>query len=170
MARPMCSTRSRCPISGMNEGLANMKLCVHICAEKEWPCIKSILNYLGNKVQCSPFGEYFDRLLGPNECIWYHSGATKTRAAAACQYAIDVWHPDAIINLGTCGGVDQNVKELEIILANRTIQYDVIQRFGIPEQTFEKDKETLHTPIASVSFVDIHRTRTLLPRWIFTSH
>jgi adenosylhomocysteine nucleosidase len=45
--------------------------------------------------------------------------------------------------LGTCGGVAQNVKERDIILANRTIQYDVIERFGEPTESFEKDQETI---------------------------
>jgi adenosylhomocysteine nucleosidase len=119
-----------------------MKLSVQICSEEEWPCIKLILQLQGNKLPSCPFGEYIDDRLGSNECIWYHSGATKTRAAGACQYAISAWHPDAIINLGTCGGVAQNVKELDIILADRTIQYDVIQRFGKPSESFQRDKET----------------------------
>jgi adenosylhomocysteine nucleosidase len=94
-------------------------------------------------LQFSPFGEWFDHPLGSNECICFHSGATKTRARAACQYAICTWHPDTIINLGTCGGVAHNVKELDIILANRTIQYDVIERFGELTESFQKAQETI---------------------------
>ena len=126
-----------------NQRLAHMKLYVEICAEKEWPCIKSIFKVQGNKLQCFPFGHYFDHRLGSHGCRWFHSGATKTRAAAACQYAISAWHADIIINLGTCGGVAQNVKERDIILANRTIQYDVIERFGAPTESFQKYQETI---------------------------
>lgn len=120
-----------------------MKLSIQICADKEWPCIKSIFKVRDNRLQLSPFGECFDDPLGSIECRWYHSGATKTRAAAACQYAICTWHPDTIINLGTCGGVAHNVKELDIILVNKTIQYDVIERFGELSESFQKDQETI---------------------------
>jgi adenosylhomocysteine nucleosidase len=120
-----------------------MKLAIQICAEKEWPSIKSIFDVPDNRLQFSPFGECFDYPLGSNECKWFHSGATKTRAAAACQYAICTWDPDAIINLGTCGGVAHDVKELDIILANRTIQYDVIERFGELTESFQRDQETI---------------------------
>jgi nucleoside phosphorylase len=120
-----------------------MTLSIQICAEKEWPCVKSIFKIRGNRLQFSPFGERFDHPLGSIKCTWYHSGATKTRAAAACQYAICTWHPDTIINLGTCGGVAHNVKVLDIILANKTVQYDVIERFGELTESFQKDQETI---------------------------
>jgi adenosylhomocysteine nucleosidase len=45
--------------------------------------------------------------------------------------------------LGTCGGVAHNVKELDIILANRTIQYDVIERFGELSESFQKAQQTI---------------------------
>lgn len=64
------------------------------------------------------------------ECTFFQSGATKTKAAAACQLAITMGHPDAVVNLGTCGGVAEHLNCLDIILAERTVQYDCIIRFG----------------------------------------
>ena len=67
-----------------------MKLGIQICSELEWESAKSILKIKRNDLQHYPFGEYFVRSLGQHECICFHSGATKTKAAAACQFAIDM--------------------------------------------------------------------------------
>jgi len=119
-----------------------MKLAIQICSELEWGTTKSILKITKDKLHRQPFGDYFEKQIGIHKCILYESGATKTMAAAACQFAIDTWHPDAVINLGTCGGVSKNVKNLDIILAKRTFQYDVIQRFGKPSLRFKRDLKT----------------------------
>jgi hypothetical protein len=67
-----------------------MNLAILICAELEWKCTKSILG-IKNKFQAQPLGEYFQRAVGEHEAVFFESGATKTRSAAACQYAIDTW-------------------------------------------------------------------------------
>jgi len=133
-----------------------MKLGIQICSELEWESAKSILKIKRNVLQRQPFGEYFARSFGQHECICYHSGATKTRGAAACQFAIDTWHPNAIVNLGTCGGVLKNLGKLNVILANKTFQYDIIQKFGNPSSRFTKD---LGTSI-NISWVNLIRVPT----------
>jgi len=130
-----------------------MKLAIQICSELEWSSTKSILKIGRGQLRKQPYGKYFNHRFGQHQSIIYHSGATKTRAAAACQFAIDTWHPDAIINLGTCGGVSKAVKKLDMILAKRTFQYDVIQRFGTPSVRFRKDLKTN----LKISWVDLSR-------------
>lgn len=83
-----------------------------------------------------PLGEYFNQEIENCKCLFYHSGPTKTRAAAACQYAIDQWKPDTIIVLGTCGGVSKNLEIFDIIMANKTVQYDCLDFMGEAEHTF----------------------------------
>ena len=56
----------------------------------------------------------------------FHSGPTKTRAAAACQHAIDKWNPDVVVVLGTCGGVAPNLQVFDVVLARKTVQYDCL--------------------------------------------
>jgi adenosylhomocysteine nucleosidase len=130
-----------------------MKLAIQICSELEWKSTKAILKIDRGKLQSQPFGEYFNYRVNQHRSIIYHSGATKTRAAAACQFAIDTWHPEVVINLGTCGGVSKNVKILDIILVKKTFQYDVIQGFGNPSVRFERGlKATL-----DISWVDLSR-------------
>jgi len=113
-----------------------MKLAIQICAELEWRCTKSNLDVKKNQLRHQPFGEYFKRPIGEHEAAIFESGATKTKSAAACQYAIDTWHPDAVINLGTCGGVAKDIRKRTILLVTQTFQYDVIQRFGTPSRKF----------------------------------
>ncbi len=119
-----------------------MRLAIQICAELEWKCTKSILKIKKTRLRFQPFGEYFEDAIGEHEAVFYESGATKTRSAAACQFAIDKWHPDAILNLGTCGGVARSVSKGDIIIAKRTLQYDVFQKFGKPSLRFKRGLAT----------------------------
>src|SRR3989304_2708025 len=119
-----------------------MKLAIQICAELEWKCTKSILKIGKTRLRSQPFGEYFEGAIGEHVAVFFESGATKTRASAACQFAIDTWNPDAVLNLGTCGGVADSVKKRDVIVANKTFQYDVLQRFGKPSLKFKRGLET----------------------------
>lgn len=115
-----------------------MKLAIHVCAELEWRFTKSLRKICRDSLTRHPFGECFEDLIGKHRALIYESGATKTRSAAACQYIIDRWRPDAIINLGTCGGVAEGIDKGDLVLATRTFQYDVRQRFGKPSKRFDR--------------------------------
>ena len=102
---------------------------------------------------------------GSHEDIFYQSGATKTRATAACQFAIVTWHPDAIVNLGTCGGVSNKLKKRDIILVNKTVHYDCITRFGpIPKGFYKPMTTKLDT-----SWVDASKVSTKLNKGIIAT-
>ncbi len=115
-----------------------MKLAIQICAELEWKCTKSVLKIKKDRLFSQPFGEYFKHPMGRNVAVFFESGATKTRSSAACQYGIDTWNPDVLLNLGSCGGVASNIRKGDIILAKRTYQYDVFQGFGKPSLRFRQ--------------------------------
>jgi nucleoside phosphorylase len=103
-----------------------------------------------------PFGQCFEQSLNGHEGIFYQSGDTKTRSAAACQFAIDRWQPDRIINLGTCGGVGKEIGKLDLIMAEKTVQYDCIIRFGEPQGLFYKPMiTTIDTSWVDVSEVAV---------------
>ena len=51
-------------------------------------------------------------------------------AAASAQYALDRWHPAALINLGTCGGIAGRVERFATILATKTVVYDIVEQMG----------------------------------------
>jgi len=106
------------------------KLAIQICSDSEWESTKSLLNMERHRLSQQPFGEWFSYPMRRQERIFFQSGASKTRAAAACQFALSRWHPQAVINLGTCGGVSEEIRKGDIILADRTIRHDCIIRFG----------------------------------------
>jgi adenosylhomocysteine nucleosidase len=89
----------------------------------------------------SPFGEWFlnDIHLGDHiePVLFFHGGWGKVAAAASTQFIIDRWSPTMIINLGTCGGFEGKVEKGTIILANRTVIYDIIEQMGDQDEHIE---------------------------------
>jgi adenosylhomocysteine nucleosidase len=109
---------------------------VIISADIEWQAFKRIFGEW-RTYERSPFGEFFvdvDAL--PDDAwqiIYFHGGWGKIAAAASLQYAIDQWRPDYIVNLGTCGGLAGEIERGEILLADKTIVYDIVEQMGDPE-------------------------------------
>jgi len=60
--------------------------------------------------------------------LFFHGGWGKIAAAASAQYVIDRWAPELILNLGTCGGFEGEIERGEIVLAERTLVYDIIEQ------------------------------------------
>ncbi|MBU3217842.1 5'-methylthioadenosine/S-adenosylhomocysteine nucleosidase (plasmid) [Clostridium estertheticum] len=103
-------------------------ICIQVCSKREWWALKDILNINQDLISFTPYGEYTSKSIAGKECLFYHSGATKTKSSGACQYAIDKWKPQFIFVLGTCGGVLDTLNPLDIVIANKTVQYDCIIR------------------------------------------
>lgn len=97
---------------------------VQICSNEEWDVTKLHLSPM--EIFSYPYGEFFSINIHDEDCIFFHSGETKTLSAGACQYAIDKWSPDIIFVLGTCGGVAEDVNKLDVIIVEKTAQYDII--------------------------------------------
>ncbi len=108
-----------------------MNVLVLISADAEWDTVKEILSPV--RQHTSPFGEYFE-LLAVHPLTFFHSGWGKISAAATAQYGIDLWHPDLLINLGTCGGFEGRVTRGTIILVTRTIVYDILEQMSDPDE------------------------------------
>jgi adenosylhomocysteine nucleosidase len=101
---------------------------VIISANAEWRAIK--LLYPHEKFLSSPWGEYFVKEFEKENVLVFQEGWGKVAAAGATQYVIDHFNPEVLINLGTCGGFDGEVNLNEIILADRTIIYDIEEAMG----------------------------------------
>ncbi len=105
-----------------------------ISANAEWRAVKP--HFPHAPIQHSPYGEFFQaNLPSPSdalcsEVIFLHGGWGKISAAATAQFAIDRWQPDLLINLGTCGGFSGRVERGTIILAEKTIVYDIIEQMS----------------------------------------
>lgn len=132
-----------------------MAICIHICSGREWRSTKEIFQIPATHLKQQALGEYFEIEINTKKCIVYHSGPTKTRSAAACQHAIDKWSPEMICVLGTCGCVSKSLEIFDVIMANKTVQYDC--------QTFmNKDTNTFYEPM--ITNIDIPALNTITIR------
>lgn len=105
-----------------------MKVVVLVSAIAEWNAIKPL--FPDAKLQHFPFGECFEILLQDEHISFFHSGWGKIASAGSMQYVIDQYTPDLIVNLGTCGGFEGEVKQGEIILVEKTYVYDIVELMG----------------------------------------
>lgn len=99
---------------------------VQICSKLEWASLKSLWNITEDEIAYTPYGEYIVKDVMGKGIAFFQSGATKTKSSGGCQYAIDRWKPEILFVLGTCGGVSENLNILDIVIANKTVQYDCI--------------------------------------------
>ena len=111
-----------------------MKTVVLISADTEWRALKELHPDL--EIKNSPFGEFANLELGTikpatgagSSFQLFHGGWGKISAAASTQYVIDQYQPELLINIGTCGGFEGLIERGTIILAEKTIIYDIIEQ------------------------------------------
>src|SRR5919112_5615939 len=107
---------------------------VVVSADAEWRAVRSLFPTI--EASSTPLGESFAVTLPGradiNPVVFFHGGWGKIAAAASTQYVIGQWQPDLLVNLGTCGGFAGYIESGEIVLANRTIVYDIQELMGDP--------------------------------------
>ncbi len=124
-------------------------------------------HYPAAQVQLSLFGEWFVQELtdqcvetnSKNTVTFFQGGWGKIAAAASTQYVIDRWKPDLLINLGTCGGFAGEIERGTILLAEKTIVYDILEQMGdfdahIAHYTTQIDLSWLKSP----NLINVHRS------------
>ncbi|NOY97639.1 MAG: 5'-methylthioadenosine/S-adenosylhomocysteine nucleosidase [Chloroflexi bacterium] len=109
-----------------------MRVVVIISADAEWRAVRPL--FPNAEIQTSPYGEFFLAALNLQPVTIFHGGWGKISAAASAQYVADNFHPDIIVNLGTCGGFEGRVERGEIILVERTLVYDIIEQMEDPDE------------------------------------
>ena len=95
-----------------------------VSANSEWRATLNLLSI--SEVLPSPVGEWFER----DGMTFFHGGWGKISAAATTQHVIDRFHPDLLVNLGTCGGFAGSIEAGSIILVDRTLVYDIVEQMG----------------------------------------
>ena len=97
---------------------------ISIAAKKEWEAVLNKLNM--NIAECNtfPFGEYFKTNIYGEDVIFYRCGVRKMNCSASTQYMIDHFDLSKIIVAGTCAGIDDSYKNLDIFFPNKLVQYD----------------------------------------------
>lgn len=98
---------------------------VSVAATKEWEAVLNKFEIDRNSCKKHPFGEYFITKLFDEEIIFYFcGGGRKVNSTASAQYMIDHFNLKKIIVIGTCAGIDDNFKNLDIFFPNKLVQYD----------------------------------------------
>ena len=97
---------------------------ISIAAQKEWEAVLEKFNISKDNCSKFPFGEYFIINLYGEDVIFYRCGVRKMNASASTQYMIDHFALTKIIVAGTCAGIDDNFKNLDILFPNKFVQYD----------------------------------------------
>ncbi|MBN9657255.1 MAG: hypothetical protein J0H49_03705 [Acidobacteria bacterium] len=105
---------------------------VLISANAEWGPVRRFFPQA--TVAQSPYGEYFSARVGAHTPLIFHGGWGKIDAAASTQYVIDRWSPRLLLNLGTCGGMQGAVERDQVVLAERTVVYDIVELMGDAEE------------------------------------
>jgi adenosylhomocysteine nucleosidase len=105
-----------------------MNVVVLISANAEWRALRALLPNV--EVYSTPMGESFVYDSPSAAFRFFHGGWGKISAAATTQYVIDHFTPDLLVNLGTCGGFAGRIEVGTIILAERTLVYDIIEQMG----------------------------------------
>jgi adenosylhomocysteine nucleosidase len=103
-----------------------VKTVVLISADGEWRAVRSLLQQA--KTEASPFGDHAEVMLQSQPVELFHGGWGKVSASATTQYVIDHFHPDLLVNLGTCGGFEGRIDRGRIILVERTVIYDIVEQ------------------------------------------
>ena len=113
-------------------GQSKGSVVVIISANTEWQVVQRF--YPHGIMESSIFGDWFTIELPVRgkalPVVFLHGDWGKIAAAGSTQYAIDRWQPTLLINLGTCGGFAGDITPGEIVLANRTVVYDIIEQQG----------------------------------------
>ena len=102
-----------------------MKIAIVISANGEWAAVKPI--YPNARIEHYAYGECFQMVLDDMPITYFHTGWGKTASAGALQHILDVYAPDFVINLGTCGGFEGVVHQNDMILVEQTFMYDIVE-------------------------------------------
>jgi adenosylhomocysteine nucleosidase len=99
-----------------------------ISASEEWRAFTP--HFPLARIESTPYGDFFTEEINGYPVVFLHGSWGKIAAAGSTQYAILRWRPERIVNIGTCGGFQGQVEHGQVILAAKTIIYDIIEQMG----------------------------------------
>jgi len=112
------------------------RIIIIVSADGEWRATTPL--FPKAELKSSPLGEWFTTWAGDEEVIVFHGGWGKVHAAASAEYIINIWHPDLIINFGTCGGFRGAIERFDTVLVKKAIVYDFVSLIGPPDEGINK--------------------------------
>lgn len=146
----------------------NPRVVVIVSADGEWRAVPKI--FPDAEYSITPFGQCFTEEISGEPVVIIYGGWGKIPSAASAQYSIDRWSPDLLVNLGTCGGFLGEIERDQVVLAEKTVPYDIINQIGdtdsaIKRLTTEIDLSWLNEPypIPVVKGTIVSGDRDLIP-------
>jgi adenosylhomocysteine nucleosidase len=103
-----------------------LKTVIIVSADGEWSAVKALIPEAGTMEPSA--WESLEAKIDGRDVTFVHGGWGKVSAAASAQFIIDRMHPDIIVNLGTCGGLQGRIALGTVILAERTAIYDIVEQ------------------------------------------
>lgn len=97
---------------------------ISVATKWEWEATLEYFNKNNNDCTKYPYGEFFEIKINNKDCIFYNTGARKVNGIGANQYMISRYNLSKIIVAGTCAGIDDKYKNLDIFVPNKAVQYD----------------------------------------------
>lgn len=97
---------------------------IGIAATIEWEVVLDFYKINDTDIKEYPFGFYFEKELINRKCIFYKCTSRKVISSSATQYMIDHFNLNKVILIGTCAGIDNKYKPLDIFVPNLAVQYD----------------------------------------------
>ena len=150
-------------------------IAIVISAHTEWNAVKAC--YAVEQTDSTPFGETFSVDIQGETVGFFFEGWGKINAAASTQYVLDTYSPELIINLGTCGGFAGHARAGDIIVATKTLVYDIYERMFDPDAairayTTELDVSWIHDldEVRMIKSVLVSADRDLDPAEITRLH
>ena len=115
--------------------LPRARFVVLISADGEW---QALLHYTSPLIQHpTPYGNWFSQTVSNFPVVFMHAGWGKVSTAGACQFAIGAFHPQLLINVGTCGGLEGLAEIGEILCVSETAFYDIFEGMADYAQAIE---------------------------------
>lgn len=84
--------------------------------------LEALNQVLGTKAE-KPM-EYVTGKIGDTEVVGVQGGIGKVNAALCAQKMIDIYHPQAIINVGVAGALDHSLRVGDIVISKDAVQHD----------------------------------------------
>lgn len=122
---------------------------ISIAAKREWNAVLDKFQMNIDNCTKYPFGEYFATNINGESVIFYRCGVRKVNCSAATQYMIDHLNLKKIIVVGTCAGIDDKFKTLDIFIPNKAVQYDCTVK---EQEPLIKDSFTVNFNLGSLDF------------------
>ena len=97
---------------------------IAVAATREWKEVLKFYEINEDDITEYPFGVYFLKELNNKKCIFYKCTGRKVISASATQYMIDHYNLNKVLLIGTCAGIDDKYKPIDIIVPTLAVQYD----------------------------------------------